>query len=125
MNLRSERALKAAVGLLAFLWLSHAWPDPGPREAPQQPPGEGAARLLWGESLDPNQAPSAALEVLPRIGTTRAAAIVSGRPYCEAAEVQRVRGIGPVTWAGIRGSLEVRELPKECKAEAPRSDVDG
>ena len=125
MNWRSERALRAALGLLASLWLVEVWPGPQAREEPSRPAGEGAERLLWGERLDPNVAPRAALEVLPGIGRTRAAAILSGRPFCEVAEVQEVRGIGPVTWARIRGSLEVREQPKECRAGAAGADVDG
>lgn len=119
--MRAERALRAGLFLLAWLWLIEAVPAPLPGARPAQPTGEGVEHLLWGGRLDPNRAPEAALQVLPRIGRKRAAAILADRPFCTAAEIRRVRGIGPVTWAGIRDSLEVRERPKECKAEAART----
>ncbi len=116
MRPRSERALRAGLWVLVSLWIAEAAPDPGPLPAPVQPPGEGVERLLWGDRLDPNLAPLGALRALPGIGEARAAAIVAGRPYCELSEARRVRGIGPVTWSRIRDSLEIRDLPKECKA---------
>lgn len=125
MRARSDRALRAGVCALALLFGVELWPRPGPLEAPAQPAGEGAERLLWGDRLDPNRAPLAALRALPGIGEVRAAAIVAGRPYCTKREVQRVRGIGPVTWSRIRDSLEIRGLPMGCEAGADGSRPGG
>ena len=125
MDPRSSRALRAGVFLLAALWLVEARPSPTPCVAPLRPAGEGVSRLLWGGRLDPNAAPEAALRALPGIGPRRAAAIVAGRPYCRASEVRGVRGIGPVTWNGIRASFEVRDRPMGCEVEADESSHDG
>ncbi len=116
--MRSERALRAGIGLLAVLWLVPWMVQRAPEPAvPGRPAGEGVERLLWGERLDPNLAPQAALRTLPGIGPVRAAGIVAERPFCHASELLRVRGIGPVTWSRIRDSLEVRDLPMECESE--------
>ena len=116
--MRSERALRAGIGLLAVLWLVPWIAQRAPAPAvPGRPAGEGVERLLWGERLDPNLAPQAALRTLPGIGPVRAAGIVAERPFCHASELLRVRGIGPVTWSRIRDSLAVRDLPMECIEE--------
>lgn len=70
----------------------------------------GPARLLFGLALDLNHADPRALEVLPRIGPSRAAAIVRAREEAEFASVEelaRVRGIGPKTIEGLAGWVEV------------------
>jgi hypothetical protein len=73
----------------------------------------GPARLLFGLTLDLNRANEQALEVLPRIGPRRAAAIVHAREeaaFTSVAELARVRGIGAKTieglsgWVGVGGS---------------------
>jgi hypothetical protein len=73
----------------------------------------GPARLLFGLTLDLNQADPRALEVLPRIGPRRAAAIVRAREqaaFTSVAGLARVRGIGAKTieglsgWVGVGGS---------------------
>lgn len=73
----------------------------------------GPARLLFGLTLDLNRADEQALEVLPRIGPRRAAAIVHAREeaaFTSVAELARVRGIGAKTieglsgWVGVGGS---------------------
>ena len=85
------------------------------RTAPSPPaPSVGAARLLWGLTLDLNRAPAVALEALPGIGPGRAAAIVAARPFCRVRELTRVRGIGPVTLARVQGALHVSRAPAHC-----------
>lgn len=69
----------------------------------------GPARVLFGLGIDPNRASAATLEALPGIGPARAAAIVAGRasgPYCAAADLVRVRGLGPVTVGRLEGWLD-------------------
>jgi len=62
--------------------------------------------------VDLESDPSTRLELLPGIGPTRAAAIVSerdrGGPFGSADELQRVHGIGPVTVRRIQDAREVR-----------------
>ncbi len=70
----------------------------------------GPARLLFGLTLDLNRADARALEVLPRIGPRRAAAIVRAREQAEFTSVEdlvRVRGIGPKTLEGLAGWVGV------------------
>jgi hypothetical protein len=60
----------------------------------------GAEGLLFGLPLDLGAADPGALEALPGIGPSRAAAIAreaAERPFCSVAELERVPGIGPVT----------------------------
>jgi competence protein ComEA len=118
----------------ALLALALPWPDrePPPCRAPReaaarlghttvvrcdgQGPGlRGPARLLFGLRLDPNRADARALEVLPGIGPSRAAAIVAERerrPFRDVADLRRVPGIGPVTlrriepWLAVAGTGE-------------------
>ena len=72
-------------------------------------PVRGAARLLFGQTLDLNCAEAADLESLPGIGPARAAAIVSARPFFSLAGLVRVRGIGARTVEGLKGWAEVVE----------------
>lgn len=74
----------------------------------------GPARLLFGLTLDLNRADAKALEVLPRIGPSRAAAIVRAREEAEfasVAELARVSGIGPKTIAALSGWVDVGGAP--------------
>lgn len=76
-------------------------------------PLRGAASLLFGQRIDLNRAPPGVLEVLPGIGPARAAALAAERarrPFTSVADVQRVRGIGPTTAAGLEGWAEARPL---------------
>ncbi len=80
-------------------------PEPGERS-----PVRGPARLLFGLPLDPNRASPVALETLPGIGPSRAAAIVESRieaPFCRLSDLDRVRGIGPRTLEMLSEVLEV------------------
>ncbi|MCH7598554.1 MAG: helix-hairpin-helix domain-containing protein, partial [Myxococcales bacterium] len=70
----------------------------------------GVSAELKRLALDLNHADPRALEVLPRIGPSRAAAIVRAREEAEFASVEelaRVRGIGPKTIEGLAGWVEV------------------
>jgi len=53
---------------------------------------------------------TAALDVLPGVGPALAGAIVAEReraPFCALADLERVRGIGPRTRAGLEAWLEL------------------
>ena len=70
----------------------------------------GPVRLLFGLTLDLNRADPKALEVLPRIGPSRAAAIVRAREkaaFTSVDDLTRVRGIGPKTVRGLAGWVGV------------------
>ena len=121
---RAAYLLACALFALALPWPeSEAPPCRAPREAAarnghssvvrcdgQGPALRGPARLLFGLRLDPNRADARALESLPGIGPVRAAAIVADRerrPFRDVSELQRVRGIGPVTLRRVRSWLVV------------------
>lgn len=76
----------------------------GPIE-PASAPTEIVVRLI-----DLNSAPPAELELLPRIGPALAARIVEDRqargPYRSLEDLDRVRGIGPLTIEKLRGLAE-------------------
>jgi competence protein ComEA len=69
---------------------------------------------LFGQTLDLNVADVAALEVLPRIGPRRAAAIVATRKqerFASIDDLARVPGIGPRIIAGFAGWASVEGKP--------------
>ena len=71
---------------------------------------DGALPLLFGRRIDLARADAAALEVLPRVGPALAAAIIAEReraPFCALEDLERVRGIGPRTRAGLEAWLEL------------------
>jgi len=89
-----------------------------PAAAPERAaPPIGAARLLYGEGLDPNREPAEVLQLLPRVGPGRAEAIISARPICSLDDLDRVPGIGPATVRALAGSLAFRDLPGNCGPE--------
>ncbi|MEZ6210390.1 MAG: ComEA family DNA-binding protein [Phycisphaerales bacterium] len=57
--------------------------------------------------IDLNSAPAAELELLPRIGPALSARIIADReargPFASLDDLQRVRGIGPVTVRRLKG----------------------
>lgn len=105
-----------ALCLMAALLSARAWfdasaaPIPGERVAPER----GPARLLYDAPLDANREPAEVLALLPGIGPTRAHAIVSARPLCSLAELDRVIGIGPATLRALGTSLAFPALPRIC-----------
>ncbi len=85
--------------------------------APAPPAAEtpaAAAPAPAGGGIDVNSAPASALEALPGIGPTKAAAIVADRqangPFGSCDDLARVTGIGPATVASVR---------ERCVASAP------
>ncbi len=64
-----------------------------------------------GGKIDINTAGASALEALPGIGPSKAGAIVADReangPFATCEELDRVRGIGPATVAGLRDKCAV------------------
>jgi len=80
-------------------------------------PVRGPARLLLGLPIDVNRASARTLEALPGIGARRAAAIVRARctaPFVDLADLQRVRGIGPATVAGLRAEAIAGPAAPDC-----------
>ena len=66
--------------------------------------------MLFGGKLDLNCAAPVALEVLPGIGPVRARAIHAERcqePFAALEDLERVRGVGPVTVSRLAGLAEV------------------
>jgi hypothetical protein len=97
-------------------------PGPGPGASPLVACGtqggrslDGALPLLFGGRLDLARADASALDVLPGIGPALAARIVAEReeaPFCEVAELGRVRGIGPRSLERLRAWLEAGADPR-------------
>ncbi len=67
-------------------------------------PARGDAAVMAARCVDLNASAPAELEGLPHVGPARAAAIVAGRPWHDAAELTRIRGIAGARLAEIRGS---------------------
>jgi competence protein ComEA len=118
--LEAQRRAAWAAFALSVLLLARALPCvPGSARPRAAEPGRGAARLLWGLPLDVNREAQRDLEALPGIGPGRARAIVTGRPYCTVADLDRVPGIGPATLDRLRGRVAV-EPGSACGA--PQGD---
>jgi competence protein ComEA len=109
------RTLVLASGLLVLRALLDASTPPAGR-ARSAPPA-GAARLLYAAPLDANREPAEVLALLPGLGPARADALVRARPLCSWADVDRVRGIGPVTLRTLSKSLAFPALPRDCEHE--------
>jgi len=64
--------------------------------------------VLQAETVNINQADLNSLDQLPGIGPARAAAIIADReangPYTQCSELQRIKGIGPKTVAGLESN---------------------
>jgi competence protein ComEA len=68
--------------------------------------------------IDPNTAPLAVLETLPRIGPAMAGRIIEVRPFADLDDLdRRVRGIGPATRAALAPHLWF-----ESEASLPSKD---
>lgn len=91
---------RALIGL-ACLAIVGAWPRPHRGVA-------GGPVVL---RVDPNTAPAAVLEALPRIGPAMAGHIIAARdarPFADLDDFdRRVRGIGPVTREALRPHLRL------------------
>jgi hypothetical protein len=65
-------------------------------------PGRKPTRAGLVLRVDPNTAPAAVLETLPRIGPAMARRIIAARPFTSLDDLdRRVYGIGPVTRAAL------------------------
>jgi hypothetical protein len=86
----------------------------------------GPARLLFCQTLDLNRASAAALESLPGIGAGRAEAIVRERDrerFASLAALERVRGIGPRTVAGLEGWAHASADPAHIAVSAAEREL--
>lgn len=65
----------------------------------------------WIDSgpVDLNRAPAATLETLPGIGPGTARAIIEARPFAAVEDLEKVKGIGPVTLEKLRPRVTVGE----------------
>jgi competence protein ComEA len=128
-------ALLWALLPLFFLWCRDA---PAPRGACDPPRNEmtrgvcskgpdaadGAARLLFGGRLEANEANAGELALLPGIGPRRGAAISQAaqeRPFGHINDLERVRGVGPMTIARVRPWLRVAPGIAEQGSSPPPS----
>lgn len=73
-----------------------------PHATPAPTASVGARMSLPDEKLDVNTASAQALRNLPGIGVVTAKRIIAARPFKSAAELQRVRGIGPRKYEVLR-----------------------
>lgn len=80
----------------------------------------GAARRLHlGERLDINRATAADLTRIKGIGPRTAAAIVAGRPWRRVADLTRIKGIGPARLARIGPRLRATPPPPLSPSSPP------
>jgi len=111
----TRSAARVMTLLAVLLTLRAALDAPAPVKPPLRvPPASGAARLLYGERLDPNREPAEVLALLPGIGPARAEAIVAARPHCSLADIDRTPGVGPVTLLLLSEWLTFRDQPGNC-----------
>lgn len=104
VNPHSKRAIVrmvALVGALAAAGSSHALAGARPV---QRDSSSGGAKTTVAAAgvVNVNTASVLELSYLPGVGAKVAAAIVAGRPYSSAAELDKVKGIGKVTLAKMR-----------------------
>jgi len=122
----TRRDLAGLLILLAAGWAWTAWDATGRRVgfAGDAPPADAARVAAAREKIDPNTASPASLQRLHGVGPARAADIVAyreahgPRAFRTAADLTRIRGIGPVTVAGMAGELA---LPPEAPAGGPKN----
>jgi DNA uptake protein ComE-like DNA-binding protein len=117
----ARAALAVAIGLAALALRPPSATPSGvvPAEVP------GPAALLFGRPIDANAADRATLEALPGVGPGRAAAWIeerSKRPFCGPADLERVKGIGPKTRAGLAGLLSFP--PRKSCGAIPDRPID-
>jgi competence protein ComEA len=80
-------------------------PAPGVSGASQVAPVQSTTEQ--GGRININTASAEALITLPGIGTTKAAAIIAGRPYATVEDLERVSGIGAKTIEQLRDLVTV------------------
>ena len=84
--------------------------------APTPPSGQDKPPPTHTGAVNINKADAAILDSLPGIGPARAAAIIADRkangPYTSCTQLQRIKGIGPKTVAGLAPRCIIED-PKE------------
>ena len=88
-------------------------------------PLRGPVKLLFGEALDLNRSKARALEALPAIGPSRAAAIVlerGKRPFSSLRDLERVSGIGPQIAGGLRDWVVVSNQESAISGQQSADD---
>ncbi len=82
-----------------------------------------------GERIDPNSAGEEELDRLPGVGPATAARIVDEResagPFASAADLARVRGIGPAAVERMRSFLDVRAAAVRARPARTRANSGG
>lgn len=111
--LRRQQLFLAAVTVPALLLAAFAVLRPRAPETPVYSLGDS----IDLRTLDVNRASAAQLEALPGIGPALAGRILEDRerrgPFASAADLGRVRGIGPVTLRKIEPYLIFRTAQEE------------
>ena len=69
---------------------------------------KAAVKLAPGQKININTATKAELDVLPGIGSTKAQAIIDGRPYQKIEDIMKVKGIKEGTFKKIKDYLVVK-----------------
>jgi DNA uptake protein ComE-like DNA-binding protein len=68
--------------------------------------------------VDLNTATMAELDTLPRVGPAMAQRIVDARPFAQASELRRVRGVGEATWRQLEPWVRVGSEPAAVEGSA-------
>lgn len=83
------------------------------------------AAQAWAAGIDLNTADSSALESLPGIGPSKAAAIIQYRtdngPFKTVDELDNVSGIGPSTLTSVRDLVSIGAASGKPEASAPQT----
>lgn len=83
------------------------------------------AAQAWAAGIDLNTADSSALESLPGIGPSKAAAIIQYRtdngPFKTVDELDNVSGIGPSTLTSVRDLVSIGAASGKPEASAPQA----
>lgn len=114
-----HRAVALVLALAAALALTGVGAPP----APTRPPSV-ALRRRPTSLVDPNTATRAELVTLPGVGPAIASRIIASRaerPFTDADDLARVRGIGPRTVARLRPRLTFAPVRGRERSAAPRS----
>lgn len=115
----SDMIAAGAAGAVGTVGATGAASDLAALDSAARAAAEAEARaatpLGAGERLDPNRVDRVELERLPGVGPAMAEAIVRSRedegPFTSAADLERVRGIGPTTAAKLETHLDFSAAP--------------
>ena len=82
---------------------SQAKDKPKPKAAAQAP-----AKLALGQKININTDSKEQIELLPEIGSSKAQAIIAGRPYKKPEDLMKVKGIKEGTFNKIKDHITVQ-----------------